>query len=227
MSCKQDRALDAIAEAYRNGVGVSELARKTGRSRNAVYDILHARGVELKPCTANGRKPRNELVEYEGKRYTWTGKNGFWRCTTGDRVNLTWVIYEKHTGHKLQAGEEVWYRDGNHRNLSPDNLVCQTRSQRQKDRLKDPSYKAMVDCYGTYARLNKAIADELDPSRKAEFGRRMWASRRAKGTDSVSASARKAWDTRKARYGTHGVQDIDKHRATLSAAHKGKPRSKR
>lgn len=218
MSCKQDKALDAIADAYRNGVGVSELARKTGRSRNAIYDILHARHVELKPCTANGRKPRNELTSYKGLCYTWTRK-GFWRCTTGDRHNLAWRIYEDHYGRKPVPGEEVWFRDGNYRNLKPGNLVCQTRSMRQIDRLKDPSYRAFVLATGTYARLNKAIQDELDPTRKAAFARRMWETRNEKGRAAVSESANKAWETRRQRYGESGVKDLAAHQRKLSLAH--------
>ena len=219
---KRDTKLDAIAEAYRNGAGVSELARRTGRSRNAVYDILHARGVELKSCTANGRRMRNETVEYGGKRYTWS--KGFWRCTTmRDRHNLAWRIYEEHTGKKVEKGMEVFFRDGDHRNLSPGNLVCMSRSEHMKERLKDPDFLAYVHAVGAFARLKKAIADEIEPTRKKAFAARMWARRREAGTDKVG---KKAWETRRAKYGPSGFRDLEAARKAFSEAHKGKTRKR-
>lgn len=215
---------DRIAEAYRNGTGVSELARMHGITRNSVYDILHARNVTLKPCTANGRKTRGETVEYKGKRYTWRDKNGFWRCTSmSDRHNLAWRIYEEHTGEKVRKGMEVYFRDGDRYNFAPENLVCTTKSERMKERLKDPDFRAYVHAVGAYARLAKAVADEIDPSRKAAFANRMWASRRAAGTDKSMA---KAWETRRAKYGPSGFRDLEATRKAFSEAHKGKPRKR-
>jgi hypothetical protein len=97
-----------------------------------------------------------------------------------------------------------------------------SRSERQKERLKDPLYKAVNYAYGVYGLLHNRIKDSIDPSRTKRRSAKLWETRRANGK--VSESCAKAHQTRKERYGKSGVKDPEAVRKTLSLAHMGKGR---
>jgi hypothetical protein len=131
-----------------------------------------------------GRKPHGTVLVYKGRRYTWNIK-GYWRCTTmGDRHNLTRRIWEEAHG-PIPSGHKVIYLDGDRYNVRLSNLLCLSHSDVQRRRLTDPKYRDLVSCIGIYGQLKRHIMDNLDPSRRPE-------------------SSRKAWITRRLRYGPSG-----------------------
>jgi hypothetical protein len=131
-----------------------------------------------------GRKPRSEVLAYDGKGYTWSPK-GYWRCTTmGDRHSLTRLIWEHHHG-PIPSGHKVIYVDGDRYNVSLSNLACLSHSACQKRRMQDPDYRMITKCYVLYGHLIRTIKDTMDPDR-------------------VRDRSRKAWETRRARYGPSG-----------------------
>ena len=132
-----------------------------------------------------GRKPRSAVLVFEGRRYTWSIKNGAWRCTTAaDRHNLARRIYERAHG-PVPAGHIVIYLDGNRFNLAPENLAAMTHRDVQLRRLQDPDYRAILMATGFYGQLSRAIQDSLDPSRRR-------------------TALKKAWETSRRRYGPSG-----------------------
>lgn len=131
-----------------------------------------------------GRRPHGTVLVYEGRRYTWSSK-GYWRCTTkGDRHNLARHVWEERRG-PIPPGHKVIYLDGDRFNVRIENLACLSHSDVQKRRMKDPEYKAVASCYSTYGRLLWTIQNRLNPSLGSE-------------------RSRKAWDTRRRRFGPSG-----------------------
>jgi len=137
----------------------------------------------------SGRKARGSVIIYKGDRYTWSIK-GYWRSTTGDRHKLTHRIWEEHNG-PVPKGYLVFYKDGDRYNLSIDNLGCCSRSERQKERLKDPEYRSLNLCGLFYGNLIRSIKIAQNPEWKRQ-------------------SALQAWETRRARYGMSGGNGTSK-----------------
>jgi len=180
----QDRSLDRIADMYSDGLSLRQIAKRTGKTHQAVASILQARDVEMRPCAAKGRRPKDQVIYYKAQRYTWSTK-GYWRCTTAsDRHNLARRIWEENHG-PIPRGHEVFYKDGNRFNIEVENLGCLSRSDRQKQRFEDQNYRDIMKCCAAYARLSRTINEHSNPDLSRE-------------------RACKAWQTRRARYGSSG-----------------------
>jgi hypothetical protein len=78
-----------------------------------------------------GRKPRNPVIEFDGKRFTRVPSGfyaGYYRLTQEPRTMLHRFAYEKHHG-KIKRGHDVIYMDGQRENVAADNLLMVTRSE--------------------------------------------------------------------------------------------------
>lgn len=218
---KPRQELGHIADLYTQGKSLREIAAMVGKTHQSVSNILKVRGVQMRPCPAKGRRPKDQVIYYRGNRYTWSTK-GYWRCTSmHDRHNLARRIWEENFG-PIPSGYEVFYKDGDRYNIDIYNLGCMSRSERQKERMKDPNYKDMIYAYSCYGRLNRQINESLDPNKARERGRKIWETR--KQNPNYMDAFRKLHETRKARYGKSGVKDPEAVRMTLSLAHMGKKR---
>jgi hypothetical protein len=180
VSRRRNPVLDRYAELYKKGFSCGKIAEMMDTTRQSVHEALKVRGVKLRP----GRKAIGTIIVYKGDRYTWCTK-GFWRCTRyTDRHNLTHRIWDEHRG-PVPDGHVVYFKDGDRFNVIIKNLGCVTRRKRQLDRLKDPYIKAAAMAGVVYGQLTRIIADQQDPSRRAN-------------------AMRKAWETRRKRYGANG-----------------------
>lgn len=108
-----------VAAMYQDYLALHSLTKvgeKYGRTRQAVYDLFHARGLKL---YAKNWLPR---IEHGGRVFT-PGKNGYYRATTGDREPLHHRLWLD-AGNTIPAGWQVSFKDGDHTNLALENLFC-------------------------------------------------------------------------------------------------------
>lgn len=214
---KPKKELDFIADYYRSGLSLRKIASITGKTHQSIAQILIRRKVKMREKP--GRKPKEDVIEYKGLRYTWTAK-GYWRCTKySDRHNLARKIWEDNFGN-IPQNFEVFYLDGNRYNLDIKNLGCASRSDRMKERLKDQTLKNVLYAYGCYGRLVRTMNESLDPSLAKKRLEKMWKNRRA-NTD-PSASAKRSHEKRLVLYGSSCVKDPEATRKKLSISHIGK-----
>jgi len=212
LSCKKDRGLDWMIDAYARGMSCGHIAQRAGVTRQSVFEILRRRGCEFRK---RGRKIRaDEVLRYGGLVYTWSNK-GYWRCTTGSRNNLIREIWESAHRTKLPPSTKVHFRDGDRTNVEPSNLVAMTDSEFMHIRQQIPEVRDMSRaclCVGT---LVVAIMRATDPDFGRAISERMWKTRREKYSPAeISAQSKKSHLTRKLRYGTSEVKDPSQHRNT-------------
>jgi len=208
-----------IVQHVKNHRNKTSAAITFGVSRNYVIEICKQYGV----CV--GKAPRDRIgehVEYNGVNWSW--KKGSWICTSSKvratgKYNLAKVLWEKYYGEYPGPKFDIRYKDGDRYNLKKSNLVKVTKAEAQKERLKDPLYKAMAYANGCYGLLQNRIAEELDPTRKA--------ARCAKAADTCRINCpdrgMKAWHTRHKRAKERGYYFTDEARKNMSIAHMGKP----
>lgn len=95
---------------------LAKVAKIYGRTRQAQYDLFVSHGFELRKINFH------EKVSHAGKNYT-PGKNGYLRCTTGDREPLHHVLWSEKFG-PVPDGHQVTFKDGDSRNFEITNLAC-------------------------------------------------------------------------------------------------------
>lgn len=112
-------------KSYLKGMSLAKVGKHYGgRSRQSVFEMFQRRGFKLREDSR--RKKKVETV-YKGVEYS-PAKSGYLRATAGDRKFLHWVIWEEHNG-PVPEGCQIYFRDGNMRNFSVDNLACETRAE--------------------------------------------------------------------------------------------------
>jgi hypothetical protein len=176
------------------------------------------------PGKGAGRPIRNDFREFEGRRYTWTGK-GYWRCTSYyDRHNLAHRIWTRAHGKPVPKGSMIVFADGNKFNVSVENLLCLTYREAQLRRMQNPEYRAITTAYLAYGLLVNGLMEANDPEKKRVRFERVVQTRRETG--SYEAGSERAWKTKRERYGSKGrsmertAYDDDqerRHQAALKA----------
>ena len=209
---KRNTELEFIVELYNSGVSIVKISEQTGKSKQAIYNILKTRGVPLR----KERPDADEIILYNGKKYSWS--KDCWRCTVGNRMSLTRRIWEDNFG-PIPNNHKIYFVDGNRYNVDPSNLACMTESDHQKERLKDDDARAIFSACGAYARLLRDIKRAIDPELVKASTQKAWATRRMKGTDK---HGKKVWEQRLKRYGPSGCKDPKKAGENRSKARKNK-----
>jgi hypothetical protein len=125
-----EEVVEAIAADYRRLKSVAKVADRCGRTPQAVWEILHRRGLTLPP------KPGGKKYEYKGEYFT-SGKNGYLRSTkystrfAGKSRLLHRVIWEDHFG-PIPKDHILLFRDENRENCDISNLECVTRAEHRR-----------------------------------------------------------------------------------------------
>lgn len=112
-----DAEVRRLADA---GKSSREIARHIGINRQSVLDYMKSVGIQKLP-----RKdvPRNEFIDYEGKRYVWNSQKGYWRCSSGNRENLAKVIYKKlHPEYVEMKNDCFHFVNGDKRDFTRGNI---------------------------------------------------------------------------------------------------------
>ncbi|MGH8187522.1 MAG: HNH endonuclease signature motif containing protein [Steroidobacteraceae bacterium] len=113
-----DHVWRAMYAEYCAGRSCSEVAAIFGGTRQSVHGIFEARGLKLRPRHLT----LHPKIEYQGKAYT-PGKDGYYRCTVGDRRMLHHQMWEDANG-PIPEGAQVTFRNADHTDLRLDNMAC-------------------------------------------------------------------------------------------------------
>lgn len=111
-------------DLYQQGLSLEKVGKAFGISRQSVYSIFKLRGFETRPLF---RKP---FIVYDELKYT-INKDGYYECTTVDRLMLHNVVWEKQNGKKPK-GYEIHHIDKNKVNNDISNLQLVTPKEHTK-----------------------------------------------------------------------------------------------
>lgn len=111
-------------DLYQNGFSLEEVGKIFGISRQAVYERFKKQKLKLR---AKKNKP---FIIVDDLKFT-INKNGYFECTTKDRLMLHNYVWEKHNG-KIPIGYEIHHIDFNKVNNHIDNLLLVTPSEHTK-----------------------------------------------------------------------------------------------
>lgn len=98
-----------MREEYESGLSLAQVASRYGCTRQSVYDRFKRAGVKMRTVK------RNPVVRFRGLRYT-AAKDGYYRCTTGGRVQLVHAVWAVHhgpvpPGHEILNKGPAWTKD--------------------------------------------------------------------------------------------------------------------
>lgn len=108
-----------VATMYADYLLLNSLAKVAalyGRTRQSIYCIFSERGLAL------SAKKYLQKIEYRGRYFT-PGKNGYYRATSGDRVQLHHKMWTDAFG-PVPVGYQVTFKDADCTHLSLDNFAC-------------------------------------------------------------------------------------------------------
>ena len=131
----EDSTVTAIVATYRLTGSCQETARRWGRTRQSIWEILSSRGL-TNPNDIHLNR-RKDGVVYKGERFT-PDKDGYLRSTryktrlTGGHRLLHRVVWEDHNG-PVPAGMIVAFKDGNRQNCAIGNLRIVSKSYFRKE----------------------------------------------------------------------------------------------
>ncbi len=111
-----DARVSAMYADYCNGLSLSEVGKKFGRSRQAVYSVFCVRGFGLRT------KVFLQPVIFNGRKYTLK-PDGYFRATEGNRSQLHRDMWEFHVG-PIPDGWDVHHKDENKQNNTLENFEC-------------------------------------------------------------------------------------------------------
>lgn len=110
-----------MAELYRQGYSLAEVANLLGITRQSVFKILKLRGVQLR------KLPSKPFVIWKSKKYTLRS-NGYFALTTGERTYLHRDMWEDAFG-AIPAGHDVHHKDEDKLNNRIENFALHTQSE--------------------------------------------------------------------------------------------------
>lgn len=109
---------------YQSGLSLEQVGLVYGVSRQSVYERFKKAGLKTRP-----RKFKPFMI-IDGLKFT-INKDGYYECTTIDRLMLHNYIWEKSNG-KIPIGYEIHHIDGCKINNNLNNLNLLTPSQHTK-----------------------------------------------------------------------------------------------
>lgn len=101
---------------YQSGMSLAQVGRAYRRSRQSIFELFLTHRL---PC-----RPRRfqRQTTYQGRTYT-PGKDGYLRCTSGDRHHLHRRMWEDLYG-PIPDGHQVYFRNADNRDCRIANLGC-------------------------------------------------------------------------------------------------------
>lgn len=111
-----DYAVKLMYADYQRLGSLAKVGKLHGRTRQSIYQIFVAHGLPL-----NQRKFR-EKVSYRGRDFT-PGKDGYYRATTGDRIQLHYAVWQDAHG-PVPEGHQVTFKNADCRDCRLENLAC-------------------------------------------------------------------------------------------------------
>jgi len=112
---KDERAAELYA-AYQSGLSLSEVGKRFGVSRTAVYGMFASRNFPLRS------KMRLETVEFNGAQYT-VNILGYYRRTDGERTLMHRDMWEFFNG-PIPDGYDIHHKDENKQHNELSNFEC-------------------------------------------------------------------------------------------------------
>jgi hypothetical protein len=82
---------------------------------------VHARGKKSWRSTVIKWKKASRGLLWRGVPFYWSEK-GYYRAGHGDRRPVWHLIYEFHFNQKVARGKEVWFKDRDRHNFTPENM---------------------------------------------------------------------------------------------------------
>lgn len=105
-------------EYYKQGLSLAEIGKKFKLTRQSIFSRFKNRGLKLRPLKT---KP---FIVVNNLKFT-INRDGYYECTTIDRLMLHNYNYEKEFG-KIPKGYEIHHKDLNKINNKPSNLQLVT-----------------------------------------------------------------------------------------------------
>lgn len=115
---------EKMYEMYKDGFSLEQVGKSFGVSRQSVYDRFKRKCLELRP------KKFKPFLLIDNLKFT-INRDGYYECTTIDRLMLHNYVWEKHNG-SISKGYEIHHIDFNKINNSLENLKLVTPSEHTK-----------------------------------------------------------------------------------------------
>ena len=149
---------ETMYKMYLDGFSLAEVGKSFGITRQSVYSRFKKKGLKMR---AKNMKP---FILVDGIKFT-INRDGYYECTTIDRLMLHNYNYEKVNG-KIPEGYEIHHVDFNKINNDPNNLMIVTPSEHTKIHAKNCKGSGMnkkVKCVETGEEFHsiKHLADVL------------------------------------------------------------------
>ena len=112
----------AMYRYYIAGHSLAEVGTIFGVTRQSVYERMKRNDLPLRS------KPEPDVLEWNGRRFTFHKGIGYYRETSGDRTLMHRAIWEHHND-TIPDGWDVHHVDGNRTNNSIDNLECLPKAE--------------------------------------------------------------------------------------------------
>lgn len=143
---------------YQEGLSLARIAKEVGVTRQTVHERFRRAGYKMRSELQLKARCREDLVVvYRGVRYTPT-KEGYLRSTSKPRHSLHWRVWVDARG-PIPAHHQVWFKDGDPRNYSIENLhIVDRRRRRVKVELRtcgfcnDTMQRHAGECPSAYVR---------------------------------------------------------------------------
>ena len=115
---------DDMYKLYLEGYSLSQIGKICGKTRQSIFERFKKKNLKLRP------KELKPFIVIDDLKFT-INRNGYYECTTIDRLMLHNYVWEKHNGKK-PSGYEIHHIDFNKINNEIDNLQLVTPSEHTK-----------------------------------------------------------------------------------------------
>jgi NADH:ubiquinone oxidoreductase subunit len=122
MAWKTNPKAAEMYRLYRAGYSLSQVAKRYGRTRQAVHGLFKYRGWGLRPRIAP-----LPFVDFNGERYT-VRNTGYYGRTRGKRTLLHRDVWEASNG-PIPSGWDIHHIDNDKTNNAVENLECLPKSE--------------------------------------------------------------------------------------------------
>ena len=108
-------------EEYEKGFSLSEIGKMFGCTRQSVFSMFKARGLNLR------KKKDLPYLFFKGIRFT-PQSNGYYRKTDGNRILMHRFVWESFNG-QIPKGYDIHHRDGDRTNNKINNLELMKKDE--------------------------------------------------------------------------------------------------
>lgn len=148
----KDNKAKEMYSLYEKGYSLQDVGKSFGVTRQSVYSMFKCRGYKLRSLN---KKP---FLLVDGLKFT-INRDGYYECTTQDRLMLHNFIYEKEVS-KIPDGYVIHHKDHNKTNNNIENLELLTPEAHSKLYNSIPGWNGMskrVVCVETGEIFNSIV----------------------------------------------------------------------